>query len=89
MHTALYHEEHERLQIINQLNHKVTLSVVKRYSIPNGGAAKFATHGDLFAIMPLDDLLSEDTAYGKLLMRNCFTVLLVRCDQDLSADQVI
>lgn len=46
---------------------------------PNGMAnstAKYAHHGELFALMSLGKDVSEDTSAGRLILNNCSTVFI-------------
>lgn len=80
MHELLCVEEIARTELISKYNLLETLHITHSYILaPNStvsSTAKYSTGGELFALLPLSRELSEDSAEGRLILKNCQTVLL-------------
>lgn len=57
-------------------NIQVVSSYILSQSLIGASTAKFSTGGELFAMIALNEDVSEDSPGGRLLLNNCATVLL-------------
>ncbi|PVD39317.1 hypothetical protein C0Q70_01946 [Pomacea canaliculata] len=72
MHEMLYLEELAELAFIQRFNVSASLQLVNRFLLMPGAlsSAKYTREGELFARLKLEDVLSEDSMAGRLILQN-------------------
>ncbi|XP_038069639.1 probable helicase with zinc finger domain [Patiria miniata] len=78
MHDLLYIEEIARFKDLSKFNIRTTLQLSSSFHLvpTRNVGARYSVDGQLFALLRLNDELSEDTKGGKLILNSCNTVLL-------------
>lgn len=72
MHEMLYLEEMAELGCVQRFNVTASLQLVNRFLLMPGSlsSAKYTREGELFARLKLEDVLSEDSMAGRLILQN-------------------
>ncbi|XP_070187827.1 probable helicase with zinc finger domain isoform X2 [Littorina saxatilis] len=75
MHEMLYLEEMAELGFVQRFNVTGDLQLVNRFLLMPGAlsSAKYTREGELFARLKLEDVLSEDSSAGRLILQNAQT----------------
>lgn len=80
MHELLYIEEMACYEQVAKYSVRASVQIVSSYilspSVFGASTAKFSTSGELFAMIFLNEDVSEDSPGGRLVLNNCCTVLL-------------
>lgn len=72
-----------------RFNVTASLQLVDRFLLIPGSlsSAKYAREGELFAHLKFEDVLSEDSVAGRLILQNCQTAWLAPASDNFEANQ--
>lgn len=89
MHEMLYLEEMAELGFVQRFNVTGVLQLVNCFLLVPGAlsAAKYAREGELFARLKLEDVLSEDSSAGRLILQNAQTAWIAAAKIEPGAKQ--
>ncbi|KAK7502369.1 hypothetical protein BaRGS_00006322, partial [Batillaria attramentaria] len=84
MHEMLYLEEMAELGFVQRFNVTASLQLVNRFLLMPGSlsSAKYTREGELFARLKLEDVLSEDSVAGKLILQSAQMVWIAPASQN-------
>ncbi|XP_041473482.1 probable helicase with zinc finger domain isoform X3 [Lytechinus variegatus] len=90
MHDLLYIEETARFRDISKFNIRTTLQMATTFMLvpSRNSGARYAQDGQLFALMHLNDDLSDDTPGGRLILNSCSSVLLAPVQDGKTTEKV-